>query len=174
MITEELDWSPHINDISTKANKCLGFIKRNISNCPQEFREMAYLPLVRSQLEYACVAWDPHKIKDISNLEKVQRKAARFVKQDYSKYSSVTRMIHGLGWTNLQDRRKDIRLTMLYKIINEIVHIPKEDILIPADDRTRHKHGHKFCILTQETNEYKYSFFPIHCTTVELSAKSTN
>jgi hypothetical protein len=160
MITEEIDWNPHINNTVTKANKCLGFIKRNISNCPQELREMAYLSLVRSQLEYACVAWDPHKIKDISNLERVQRKAARFVKQDYSKYSSVTRMIQKLGWKNLKERRKDIRLTMLYKIVNDIANIPKEEILIPSDNRTRSEHGHKFCILTQERNEYKYSFFP--------------
>ena len=160
MITEELDWSPHINNTITKANKCLGFIKRNVSNCPQELREMAYLSLVRSQLEYACVAWDPHKIKDISNLEKVQRKAARFVKQDYSKYSSVTRMIQELGWKNLQDRRKDIRLTMLYKIANDIANVPNKEILIPSDNRTRSKHAQKFRILTQETNEYKYSFFP--------------
>ncbi len=29
-------------------------------------------------------------------------------------------MIYKLDWKNLKDRRKDIRLTMLYKIINEI------------------------------------------------------
>jgi hypothetical protein len=160
MITEELDWSPHITNTVAKANKCLGFIKRNINNCPQELREMAYLSLVRSQLEYACVAWDPHKIKDITNLEKIQRKAARFVKQDYSNYSSVTRMIQELGWKNLQERRKDLRLTMLYKIVNDIANVPKEEILIPSDNRTRSEHGHKFCIPNQETNEYKYSFFP--------------
>ncbi len=101
MVTEELDRSPHINNTVTKAKRCLGFIKRNISNCPQELREMAHLSLVRFQLEYACVTWDPHHLKDISNLEKIQRKAERFVKQDHSKYSSVTRMIHELGWKNL-------------------------------------------------------------------------
>ncbi len=46
----------------------------------------------------------PYQIKDIFNLEKVHRKATRFIKQDYSKYNSVTRMIHELGWKNLQDR----------------------------------------------------------------------
>ncbi len=71
IITEHFDWSPHINSIVTKANRCLGFIKRSISNCPHELRELAYLSLVRSQLEYACVVWDTYQIKDISNLEKV-------------------------------------------------------------------------------------------------------
>ncbi len=33
VITETLDMSLHINSIVTKANLCLGFINRNISNC---------------------------------------------------------------------------------------------------------------------------------------------
>ncbi len=67
-------------------------------------------------------------------------------------------MIHELGRKNLQDRRKDIIFTMLYKIINEIANVPNKEIL-PADAKTRSKHGHKFQIITNNTNEYKYSFF---------------
>ncbi len=63
-------------------------------------------------------------------------------------------------WKNLQDRRKDIRLTMLYKIINEIANLSNKEILIPADTRIRNRHGHGFHIMTKNTNEYKYSFFP--------------
>ncbi len=40
------------------------------------------------------VNWNPH----------INSKAAWFVKQDYSKYNSVTRMKHELGWKKLQDR----------------------------------------------------------------------
>ncbi len=86
--------------------------KEKIRNCPQELKELAYLFLLRSQLECTCVAYDPYKTKDISNLEKVQRKPIWFIKQDYSKYNSVTRMTHELNWKNLEDRRKDIKLTM--------------------------------------------------------------
>ncbi len=49
-------------------------MKRNISNCPQGFTELAYLSLMRSQLEYACVAWDLYKIRDISKLENSAKK----------------------------------------------------------------------------------------------------
>jgi len=159
-ITEDLNWSTHVNNVVTKATKTLGFIRRNLGNCPQNLREMAYFSLVRSQLEYASVAWDPHQNIDITHLEKVQRKAARFVKQDYSRYSSVSKMIQELEWKELEQRRKDIRLTMLYKIVHEIVHIPKEGILIPADKRTRSEHEYKYRVPIQETNEYKHSFFP--------------
>ncbi len=74
-------------------------------------RELSNLSLVRPKLEYACVAWEPYK-KISQFLTKVQRKAARFVKQDYSKYISVTRMIYEHAWNKLQYRLKDIGLTI--------------------------------------------------------------
>ena len=40
---------------------------------------MAYLSLVRPSLEYAASAWDPYLIKDITAIEKIQRRAARWV-----------------------------------------------------------------------------------------------
>ncbi len=36
-----------------------------------------------------------------------------------------------LAGKNLQDRRKDIRLNMLYKIINDIANVTNKEILIP-------------------------------------------
>ncbi len=50
---------------------------------------------------------------------------------------------------------KDIRLTMLYKTINEIANVQKKEILILAVTWTRSNHGHKYCIMTNNTNEYK-------------------
>ncbi len=68
-------------------------------------------------------------------------------------------MIHELCWKNLQDRKTDIRLN--YAIQNyEIVNVPNKEILIPAATRTRSKLGHKYPIMINSTNEYKYSLFP--------------
>ncbi len=61
-------------------------------------------------------------------------------------------MIHELGWNNLQDIRKDITLTMLYRIMKEIANVPNKEILISADTRTRSKDEHKFCIMTNTIN----------------------
>lgn len=54
----------------------------------------------------------------------MQRNDVWLVKQDYSKENSVTRILHELGRQNQQDRSKDVRLKMLYKIINEITNVP--------------------------------------------------
>jgi len=54
-------------------------------------------------------------------LEKLQRHSARFVKGDYRTTSSVSQMLHDLGWCDLKDRRRDLRLALLYKIVTVIV-----------------------------------------------------
>ena len=43
-------------------------------------------------------------------IEMVQRRAARWVSNDYSTYSSVTEMMSNLGWRSLENRRYDARL----------------------------------------------------------------
>jgi hypothetical protein len=45
---------------------------------------------VRPIMEYACVVWDPITRKNITELERVQRKAARFVMGDYKTTSPVS------------------------------------------------------------------------------------
>ena len=52
--------------------------------------------------DYGCAVWDPFTNKDINTLEAVQNKAARFVKQDYSRDSSVSQMKEQLEWRPLQ------------------------------------------------------------------------
>ena len=93
--------SPHINNLVIKTSKVLNFIKRNLSNCSSETRASAYLSLVRPIMEYASCVWDPHEIVNIQALEKVQRRAARWVLSEYGRHSSVTSMLAQLDWPTL-------------------------------------------------------------------------
>ena len=67
-ITRELQWSGHITSTTGKANSSLAFLRRNLKNCPQKLKEMAYISLVRSVLEYSSSIWDPYHAKDISSI----------------------------------------------------------------------------------------------------------
>ena len=96
----------------------------------------AYITLIRSGLEYAAIISDPYLKKNIDLLEKVQRRSARWVKSDYKWSSSVTNMLTELKWAELQTRRKDIRLSFLYKIINNKVDISLSDLDTYIVDRT--------------------------------------
>ena len=49
---------------------------------------MAYNSLVCTQVEYASVVWSPYTKDNMNKIEKVQRRAARWVLNDCSSYSS--------------------------------------------------------------------------------------
>jgi len=79
------------------------------------------MSLVCPHLEYAASAWDPYiqyntiqynTAKDIQQLERVQRRAARFVKKDYRHTTPVTGLLDELGWLPFFERRKHSRLTV--------------------------------------------------------------
>ena len=72
--------------------------------------------LVRPIAEYASAAWSPHTKKDTNNIESIQRRAARFVRSDYSRTSSVLSITRELGWASLQSHRTVHDLTLFYKI----------------------------------------------------------
>ena len=158
-ISNELGWSTHIAGTASKAGRTLGFLRRNLKSCPEKLKETAYISLVRSTLEYGATIWDPHLSKDISVLEKVQRKAARFIKKDYRSTSSVTDMLQELGLKSLEDRRRDLRLALLFKVTHGYVKVPASAIGLSIPNRpTRANHKYKYYLPTNNTNELKFSF----------------
>ena len=43
-ITKDLKWKTHVNQISAKSNRALGFIKRNLSNCNEKIKLTTFNP----------------------------------------------------------------------------------------------------------------------------------
>ena len=41
-ITNDLKWNTHISNVCTKANRTLGFLRRNLYSCPPDVKEAAY------------------------------------------------------------------------------------------------------------------------------------
>ena len=69
-ISKDLSWNTHINNITSTANKTLGFVKRNVVTKNKDINTMAYISLVRPQVEYASVVWSPYTKDNIKKLEK--------------------------------------------------------------------------------------------------------
>ena len=70
----------------------------------------------------------------------------------------MTGILEQLKWESLKKRRKDNRLILLYKGLNDKVRIPTGD-LIPMTRRCRNQHSMAFQIPSASVEAYKCSFF---------------
>ena len=94
--TKDLSWNEHINNVCSKANKTLGFLRRNLKISSREIKETAYKTLVRPIMEYAATVWDPLTQANIESMEAIQHRAACFVLRCYRNTSSISNMIDEL------------------------------------------------------------------------------
>ena len=90
----------------------------------------------------------------------VQRRGARYVKNNYSREASVSVMIADLGWRSLEQRRADARLTMLHKIVYGYVAIDYSQYLIPVTRVSRNLHPASFLLPFEEKTYIQQSFLP--------------
>ena len=51
-ITNDLKWNTHISNVCTKANRTLGFLRRNLYSCPPDVKEAAYKGLVCMEAQF--------------------------------------------------------------------------------------------------------------------------
>ena len=157
-ITNDLRWNAIF--ICTKANRTLGFLRRNIYVCPQEIKEAAYKGLVHPVLEYSGSVWDPSGVGLQNELEKVQNRAPRFVTGNYNfATGSMTGILEHLKWESLKKRRRDSRLILLYKGLKGKASIPTDD-LNPLVKHCRNDHSMEYQVPITNTDIYKCSFLP--------------
>lgn len=123
-----LSFIPHINNMSNKSFRILGFITRNSRDFSVSTYRVLYLTLVRSILSYSSIVWSPYYLNHIYTLEKVQNK---FLKSCAWKLnlqnSSMVEMGSLLNLDSLEDYRTGCDLTFLYKLLNS--HIDCSDLL---------------------------------------------
>ena len=133
-ISSNLSWGSHIDRITDTANKTLGYVRRNIRTKMSDIREAAYTTLVRPQLEYAAAIWGLNHDDKIKQIEKVQRRAARWATCNIGRTASVTDMIGILGWGNLKQ-------CLFFKISNNFVAVPLYDYIQPNPCISRRGHS---------------------------------
>ena len=83
---------------------------------------------------------------------------ARFALNDYSRYSSVSSMLHHLQWPTLENRRTYLKLLLFYKIEKSLVDININ--LQPIDSVTR-GHSCRYTIPLITTDTFANSFLPL-------------
>jgi hypothetical protein len=159
-----MQWNLHIDKTVKKAFNALSFLRRNFRKSSQSIKSLLYFTTVRPILEYAAVVWEPYRIGQKKSLERVQRRAARFVTNTYDRTVSVSSLMSQLGWNSLEERRCKARLKCFYNVFNNLggwsdlsTHLRE-----PAF-RGRRDHCFKVYIPMAKKDFYKYSFFVRTC-----------
>ena len=125
-IDSKLKWGEHITEATAKANQALNILRRTMYGCTKNAKKRAYTALVRPHLEYCAPVWNPYQQKDCETLEKVQRRAARWIGASWDPQSmkwskSYEKICDELHWLTLQLRRQFLICCQVYKIIHSLV-----------------------------------------------------
>ena len=155
-----LQWHHHVSAVAKKGNTTLHMISRNLRYCPRNTRSLAYSTLVRPKLEYCASVWDPHQQRDIDALERINRRAARvtYNKLWRERDVSVSALLADLKWEPLRERRRQKRLSLMYRVTHELVAVPPTRLEKPA--RTTRGHSFKYRTIGATCEPVKNSFYP--------------
>ncbi len=158
-IQSKLSWNGHINSTAKKSDGTQAFIQRNLSACPPKVKAQCYTTLVRPILEYASIVWDPHTATNIYKLERVQRRSARTVFNNWDRETSVTTLLEKLKWETLKLRRENAKMTMMYRI-----HSKSVDLNIPSyihkSTTTTRRQQNRYIVPFGRIDTFKCSYFP--------------
>ncbi|XP_068725942.1 uncharacterized protein [Montipora capricornis] len=159
--TDNFNWNSHIDIIVSKANRMLGLIKRTCRGLDDtKTLRTLYCALVRSNVEYCSVVWSPYTKKNIEKVEKVQRRATKFILKTEDNYET---RLKKLNLMSLKNRRILADVTFLYKALNGISNVNIDSYIDFYSDADRYSFR-KYDDLTLKnkyarTNPLKYSFF---------------
>ncbi|XP_063902465.1 uncharacterized protein LOC135122189 [Zophobas morio] len=136
----KLSFVEHIRIIEDSANKCLGFVIRNT----KEFQEvhivkLLYFAYVRSRLEYCSVVWSPIYQAHISTLERIQRRALKYMLYKIDGLYPLRgvpnqTLYERLNVKSLLSRRSNAYIIMLHNIISYTIKC--EDLIAMIGLRT--------------------------------------
>ena len=123
-VTSNLTWKVQVYQQATKANKMLGYIRRNTmfvtSTAPR--RTLIYLALVRSHYGYTSPIWAPQTVELISLLERTQRRATKYILNlPFSTDVDYNTRLQSLQLLPISYWHEYLDLTFFFKITHGII-----------------------------------------------------
>ena len=156
LLSSDLSWCNHINFICSKAKKLLGILYRRFYESMNSDNLLNLYSLhVRPHLEYAAPVWDPHLIKDTSQIENVQKFALRMCLRKWD--STYYELLHYSELPTLKNRRSFLKQCTLYNIIHGHFNYPP-DIFVHKVSRRHADSSHLLHQPRAHTNSFHSSF----------------
>ena len=152
----ELNFRKHVRNTVAKANSRVGLIKRSFTNLDSKSFMLLYKSLVRPLLEYCCNIWYPTTQFDIKEIEKVQRRATKLMKDVRNK--SYTERLRHLNIPTLIYRRHRNDMIQVFRIFNKIDKLDINTFFTLNKTRTTRGHQFKLDKPRVEQNKRMHSF----------------
>ena len=162
--TSNLSWPKQVSEQCVRGNKMLGYIKRSTHNIKSlAARRTLYLSLVRPQLGYAAQVWAPQSIELIARLERIQRRALKYI-LDLSFITNTTysQRLSQLQFLPLTYWHEYLDLMFFFKCVNGIIDVNNETSPKPAQSNKTNRSTDANCFLYEtklcHTSTYQKSF----------------
>ena len=155
-------WHKHINYIKEKAWKKINTMRKLKFQLDRKSLEIIYTVFIRPILEYCNEMWDNCTQYEKDDLEKIQIEAAR-IATGTTKLVSIENLYSEIGWEKLETRRKNQKLTLLYKMVNDLT--PQYlSSLVPStvNETSRYnlRNSNDIRTVNTRTSQYYNSFLP--------------
>ena len=128
ILDQKMQWNKHIDYdyVTKKGNKTLAFLRRQLKHCDNRVKKTCYEVYIRPILEHSSNVWDPHGKGNVDKIEKIQKRAARFISNIYNNDIPSDSIVSNLQLLPLQKRRANIKLITVFKAVNNAIAIPTE------------------------------------------------
>ena len=147
IIDTKLSTRDHVVKTASKAHTVLGKIKRAVGyDSLDSVKRQLYLSHVRSVLQYCSPVWSPYLVTEIASLEKVQRRATKFIPNDFSDISYRDRCIK-LSLLPLSFRKEIHDLCFLFNCIHGKVNCNFSNFINLVDTSTGRRSAQKGILL---------------------------
>ena len=134
-ITNDLKFSRQCIEAEKKAQRMLGYVKRQFGYRNKEVVLTLYNSLIRPHLEYAVQFWCPSFRKDIIRLERVQARATKLIPS--IRHMSYEDRLKELDLFSLETRRLRGQLIEVFKILKGFDCVDYTDIFTLREGTTR-------------------------------------
>ena len=118
-ISDDLSWRTQMTEAVKTGRKYMGWILRSFTSRSPEVIIHLYQAYVIPRLEYASILWSPYLIRDIVQLESIQRTIT--AKIEGCENLNYHQRLHKLKLYSMQRRRERFQAIYMYKIANSLV-----------------------------------------------------
>ena len=160
--SNDCSWHQHIDYIKQKAWFRIHIMRKLKFNLDRKSLETIYLTFIRPLLEYGDVIWDNCTQYEKNELDKIQNEAAR-ITTGTTKLVSLDNLYKEVGWQTLHRRRQDHKITLFYKMFNQLTPVYLSSLIPQQVNAISHhnlRNSNDIHTIRSNTSLYHNSFLP--------------